>query len=806
MNHLSEPIKDPVAGAPCPQGPLPSKSANHYQTIFKVSGQAVVVFRLGRDHAIGPIIEANDIACELSGFGRDELIGMDPARLVEPGTDFTGELEKLLARGRLITEEVVVLRDGRHVPIEIIAHAIEFADEPAVMVICRDVSKRREVESALHQSEERFRCIFDQAPVGMALADADGQLLLVNRALLDMLGHGLGTLLWMSIPAITYEPDREAQQAQYGRLCRGEIPSFNQELRFIRHDGGPIWVRLTCSAVYGNSGMLANVIAVIENISQQKAAQEALAAEHELAELERRRLRAVLDILPVGVIIAGADGKLIEVNQAAHAIWECPDAFYNWPEEHERYFRAWTPGTNQRLTAEEFGLMRALRSGESFEGVELEIETQDGRRKQILAYAVPIRDQAGRIMGAVAVHIDISQRREFLEKMRELNETLEQRVLERTAVAEQRATQLRALAFELTRAEQRERRRIAQMLHDHHQQLLVAAKLSLSMLHRRVQKPELRPIFQRIVELLDQSIDGLRSLTVELSPTILHDAGLAAALEWLARHKKTKYNLDVEVELDHDAEPPSEEIGIFVFQAVRELLFNIVKHAQVSEAKITLEPENDDFIRITVSDKGVGFDPKKVSARGGNEGFGLFSLRERVEMIGGHVVIDSTPGEGTRVAMIVPRTSSHDQAPCVVPGLEATIQNLSEGKGRTRVLLVDDHEILREGMVALLHEYPDMEVIGEASDGILAIEMARHTQPDVVIMDVAMPRLDGIEATRRIKAMDPSVQIIGLSMYGEENMADTMRSAGASAYLPKGCPADLLIATIRRCAPSQASA
>ena len=390
--------------------------------------------------------------------------------------------------------------------------------------------------------------------------------------------------------------------------------------------------------------------------------------------------------------------------------------------------------------------------------------------------------------------------------MRELNETLEQRVVERTAVAEQRATQLRALAFELTRAEQRERRRIAQMLHDHHQQLLVAAKLSLSMLHRRVPKPELRPIFQRIVELLDQSIDGLRSLTVELSPTILHDAGLAAALEWLGRHKKAKYNLDVTVEFDREAEPLSGEVSIFVFQAVRELLFNIVKHSQVNSAKIGLQQEDDEFVRITVSDEGVGFDLKKIYARGGNEGFGLFSLRERLEMIGGRVNIDSAPGEGTRVAMIVPRTGPSDPNACAVSMRDADLRELPETKGRTRVLLVDDHEILREGMVALLHEYPDMEVIGEASDGILAIEMARHTHPDVIIMDVAMPRLDGIEATRRIKAIDHSVQIIGLSMYGEENMADTMRSAGASAYLPKGCPADVLIATIRRYAPPQVQA
>ena len=383
MNNVTESYKEPCIGGPGvgpgAHGPV-SMATNHYQTLFKVSGQAIIVFRIGPGNSIGPVIEANDIACELSGYGRDELIGMNPAKLAVAETDFRGGLEKLLARGRLVTEEIGLLRDGRRVPIEVIAHSIEFGDEPAVMVICRDVSKRREVEKALHQSEERFRCIFDQAPVGMALTDADGQLLLVNRALLDMLGYGLGTLLWRTIQEITCEEDQPAQQAQYGRLCRGEIASFNQELRFIRNDSGPIWVRLTCSAAVDGEGALAHVIAVIENISQEKAAQAALVAEHEAVELERRRLRAVLDILPVGVFISDADGRLIEINPTGHAIWASQEALCNWPDEYPERYKAWSTKTGQLRTPEECGLMRALHQGIITEADELDIETEGGGR------------------------------------------------------------------------------------------------------------------------------------------------------------------------------------------------------------------------------------------------------------------------------------------------------------------------------------------------------------------------------------------------------------------------------------------
>lgn len=771
-----------------------------HRSLFKKSAFAIVVIRIGPDNTFGPIVEANDRACQLSGYGREELVGMDPAKLTVAETDLKGALDVLLATGQLVREGVAVARDGRRMPTEVVAHLTEFENEPAVMVICRDATRGAAVERALRESEERFRCVFDQAPVGMALADAEGRLLLVNRALSDMLGYGLEAGPWRRLHNLACEEDRPAATALYERVCRGEIPGFNREVRCIRADGGPLRVRLTCSAVHNPDGALAYAIVIVENISQEKAAQAALAAEHDAVDFEHRRLRTVLDLLPVGVLIADAGGRLIEMNRAAHAIWAAQEPLCNWPNEFQQGHKAWDAKTGRRRTPEEFGLYRALRHGEVIEADELDIEAEDGTRKRILSYSTPIHDQNGRIMGAASVHIDISQRVDVMNQLRELNETLEQRVRERTAVAEQRATQLRSLAFELTRAEQRERRRIAQMLHDHHQQLLVAAKLSLAMLHRRVPKPELNPLFRRIVDLIDQSIDGLRLLTVELSPTILHDAGLSAALEWLARHKKTKYNLDVTVDLDSEAEPLSEEIRIFVFQAVRELLFNIVKHAKVSSAVISLKPENDDFVRITVSDAGVGFDTKKILPRGGNEGFGLFSLRERVEMVGGRVRVESEPGRGTRVSMIVPRAGAAEPAAAGASVDLAEAKEAPAGEGRTRVLLVDDHEILREGMVALLHEYPDIEVIGEASDGLLAIEMARHIEPDVVIMDVAMPRLDGIEATRRIKAGNPAIQVIGLSMYGEENMADTMRTAGATAYLPKGCPADLLISTIRRCA------
>ena len=114
-----------------------------------------------------------------------------------------------------------------------------------------------------------------------------------------------------------------------------------------------------------------------------------------------------------------------------------------------------------------------------------------------------------------------------------------------------------------------------------------------------------------------------------------------------------------------------------------------------------------------------------------------------------------------------------------------------------RVLLADDHEILRDGIAHLIHDQPDMEVVGEASDGAMAVELTRRLRPDVVVMDITMPRLTGIEATRVIHGELPVVRIIGLSMHVAEDVEEALRSAGAVAYLSKGCPSHRLVETIR---------
>jgi PAS domain S-box-containing protein len=415
-------------------------------------------------------------------------------------------------------------------------------------------------------------------------------------------------------------------------------------------------------------------------------------------------------------------------------------------------------------------------------------------------------DRDGMLLGGFGTVQDITERKRAEEELKALNDTLEQRVLERTAIAERRAAQLRVLASELTQTEERERRRVAKILHDQLQQILVGARLKVSLLRRRIKDDALLDGVTQIDQLIQQSIEESRSLTTQLSPPVLYDAGLAAGLDWLARQMREKHALSVEITADPGAEPLDESLRVFLFQAVRELLLNVTKHAQVDSARVELVALDDDRLRIAVSDNGIGFDASVLDSHSEAGGFGLFSLRERLDLIGGSLTVEAQPREGTRIIADVPtgyrsrRSSRAPDAPS--PGQTADPTGTARGdasplcRPRIRVLLADDHAIVRKGISGILREHPEMEVIAEAEDGQEAVEVALRTNPDVVLMDITMPRLNGLEATRRILKVLPRTRVIGLSMHTESDMALAMHKAGAVAYLRKDIPSEDLIAAI----------
>ena len=250
------------------------------------------------------------------------------------------------------------------------------------------------------------------------------------------------------------------------------------------------------------------------------------------------------------------------------------------------------------------------------------------------------------------------QVRDLVTQLANLNETLEQRVAKRTAEAVEQAQKLRLLSAELSLAEETERRRIAEMLHEDLQQLLVAARMQLAALCRTQDAVQREAIAREIADVLERSFKLTKSLSVELAPPVLYEHGLAAALEWLAAETCKNYNIEATVEADSSANPKAADVRIFLFRAVRELLLNSAKHAGGSSVHITMQHRRPDNVCIIVADNGPGFDPNSLDdKRTGSQTVGLLTVRERVSSFGGEFRIDSGPKRGTRITLSLPRGS-----------------------------------------------------------------------------------------------------------------------------------------------------
>lgn len=210
--------------------------------------------------------------------------------------------------------------------------------------------------------------------------------------------------------------------------------------------------------------------------------------------------------------------------------------------------------------------------------------------------------------------------------------------------------QMRLLATELSLTEERERRRMATFLHDTISQTLAFSKIKLRLLERAVREPDTNKALAEIRQLIEESLKNTRSLTFELSPPALHETGVAVALRSLAQQLFEQHDINLEFADDELPHQVSNEMGIVLFYAVREVFINIIKHSQASAVAVSVCSVKDS-IRVTVQDNGIGISPEADERK---DSFGLTNIRERLTYIGGCLEIRSAPNKGTTVVLSVP--------------------------------------------------------------------------------------------------------------------------------------------------------
>jgi len=528
--------------------------------------------------------------------------------------------------------------------------------------------------------------------------------------------------------------------------------------------------------------------------------------ELELQNEELRSAKAELETLlhelfdlyesaPVPYVTLDEKGFIQRVNKAASRFF-----LANREIQHGDVFLAWIHPEDIPIYA---SLLQVLAMRQKPNPVELRVKGAGNKTLYAHVEASARIDEKTKKRNWCLAFVDITPRKNAEQKLELLTLELEQRIRERTEELNRRNEQLARLSSQLTLAEQLERRRIAEVLHDHVQQLMVGAKMGQELMIPGLSQ-NLKPEAAHVLDLINRSIRDLRSLGTELSPPVLHSGNLVAILEWLARSMRENFEFNVSLESKIDRVPDRKDINVLLFKSVRELLFNAIKHAGVKSAVLKMEQTNGE-LRITVSDRGVGFDPEQILAENDHDQkFGLISIRERLLHMGGRFEVESAPGSGSIFSLLIPLEEDEAEEaaqPNANGGAReehARVQPAGkESAEKIRVMLVDDHPIISDGLAKILGPQSDIELVGQAFNGEEAVELARETVPDVILMDINMPRMNGLEATRIIHSEFPHIRIIGLSAYNEHELAGAMMAAGASAFQSKTDTKDLLLAAIR---------
>lgn len=499
-------------------------------------------------------------------------------------------------------------------------------------------------------------------------------------------------------------------------------------------------------------------------------------------------INRLLDIAPIGIVLIGEKGQIYGWNREASLIFEQSESNVIGTS----FFDLLGDGAEAKFY--QF-LKNSTHNSYHLSNSPLLIERKFREKRQVLEIsAASFSNEFSNESSYILTIQDITSQKIAEEELQKMNSTLEERVQARTASLVAYQSQLRSLASKLSKAEEKERHRLAEELHDHLGQMLAVLKMNIILLKRNSFTDKVDHDISAILKGVDDALDYTRSLMSDLKPPpTLDKEDISSAIKWLA-NKMQKHGLQVKITEDDTPKTVDEEIHPVVIQSVRELLFNVLKHSGVKEAEIRMAKKGD-FIEITVSDKGVGFENLSKSFKTGEDGFGLFNISERLDLLGGKISIDSRKGEGSDVTISVPVSERGN----VVKDENGRIKKLKhkQKKRKIKVLLVDDHEMIRIGLKKIVNEQEDLMVIAEASNGKEAIKIARETEPDIVVMDVNMPVMDGIDATQEITKQMPHIRVIALSFHNHRHVIDSMRSAGATAYITKSEAFETLCATIR---------
>jgi len=531
-------------------------------------------------------------------------------------------------------------------------------------IAATDITERKKADQALAESEARFRNLMEYIPgISIQGYDTNGTVFYWNKASERVYGYTAEEAMGRNLGDLIIPPDirphfekaleigeRINKSGEF--LPAGELMLLHKKGHLV-----PVYSIHTAVAIQSQKPLL---FCIDVDLSERKRVEQQLQkARDELeirvrertADLERaneqlrnqieereraekalreaeERFRTIFENTVIGLYRTTPDGKIIMANPALVKMLGY-DSFEQLVERNVE--STGFEGTDTRSS-----FKKKLQKKGTIVGQESVWTKADGARLFVCESAVATKDKDGNVLYYEGTVEDITERKKAEEKLLVYQ------------------MQLRSLASELSLAEERLRRRIAMDVHDHIGQNLAISKVKLDALRRSLAGSELARELSQVSDMIGRAIQSSRSLTFELSPPVLYELGFEAAVQWLLRNTREQHGIATDFRSDSRPKPLSEDARVLLFQAVRELLINVAKHANANGVKVITRRVADN-IKVIVEDDGVGLgaaeQKRRLSTSGG---FGLFSIRERLGHIGGTLEIRPGRKVGTRVTMVAP--------------------------------------------------------------------------------------------------------------------------------------------------------
>lgn len=774
----------------------------------------VILCRLSPD---GAFLFVNDAISKVSGYQPRELLGKNwrDVFLCSDQCGDANDLRLLLSSGDVADCEMTLMardRSARTVSWSFYKRLGPDGTLESVIALGLDITDRKRLEQALQQSEESIKGVLEHAAIAMALVAPDGRFLKANRAFCRVFGYSEQELLAASVQAIVTHPGEPQIDLDNVRhlLSVGAGP-YQTVKRCTHRFGHELWVSLSISIVRDAVGRPLHFVAEVQDVTEHKRPEEAiervLARVWALAQLGHA-LVSELELARISNVVMKQSLKTLRADAAA--LWiASPGRRELSLIAHCNLDTAATMirqisydaalATARAAKTRQIQIVEDVFADENPQSFAHQLASRSGMRS-LLALPLIV---SGKLVG-ILTYLFKGQRR-FSSIDLEISAVLAGMFSLATANASlhrdlrNRERQVSTLLKAIQSAEDEERDRLCLEIGDRIAQMLTAASQYLTTFDGEPHQPDsFGEHAHSLVTLLRDAVQEARDVIASLRPAALDALGLVEMLRSELADIQARTALQIDFYAEQMRLP--KEIETALHRVIREAVDNIVKYAHARRVVIRIRGERGS-VAISIQDDGVGFDASALQHQPTPKGVGLLNVRKHVELLGGSFTIESNLGKGTRLCVQVPVPILGDNSIIRERGPH---QTYLPGGGNTwstsdpiTVLVADHHELTRQGLRAMIEASGAVQVIGEAANGLEALDAVAELRPRIVLMDVRLPDLDGLEATRQVKAKHPTTEVIVMTDDDEESLLLSAVQAGAAGYLLKDVTRELLNETIR---------